>query len=461
MLTFDDLRFACLTCIKGHRSTTCSHSDRTLYEVRKKGRPRSGKVISNNDEDKVQVKLSEQIIYLNPETDVEQFKQKYADGTRITYIVKEDKPKKSKSQEKKTEETSVKPNAKKKSCCSLLESSNSSPKDIISVQNLLNPCNCGKNGKAGSCCKSEEDEHTSSTFCASSECQCLHSPAAMTAIQSLLESIPATSQMPMPSQNSMPPPLGPSPLLDMATLASAISVPPVPLPSTSLNYIPPSITTPIVIDQSSNYHNRPVLNSLNFMSTPLLDGLPNQSQLSISNIPNIIQESNVSTLSSNVTEFSLPPLPTLLPDIAATGHTANFSAKDSIPPPLSLECPSTSSSAPKKSSCGSASGSGSCCGGLCTCCGSCCDAPKAKSVSSSSSPQSSSLSSRKRAISSTDPLVSPDENDQRRSIEVKHKARVTDTQNPVCGCGCAKPLTDCKDCYVDLCEELLRQTLVA
>ncbi|KAH8921001.1 copper-fist-domain-containing protein [Atractiella rhizophila] len=32
-------KFACQSCIKGHRATTCKHSDRPLFEVKKKGRP--------------------------------------------------------------------------------------------------------------------------------------------------------------------------------------------------------------------------------------------------------------------------------------------------------------------------------------------------------------------------------------------------------------------------------------
>ncbi|KNE72330.1 hypothetical protein AMAG_16815 [Allomyces macrogynus ATCC 38327] len=40
MLVLDDLRFACETCIRGHRSAQCSHSTRTLFEVRRKGRPK-------------------------------------------------------------------------------------------------------------------------------------------------------------------------------------------------------------------------------------------------------------------------------------------------------------------------------------------------------------------------------------------------------------------------------------
>ncbi|KAI9268726.1 copper fist DNA binding domain-containing protein [Sporodiniella umbellata] len=35
------LKYACSTCIKGHRSSSCSHVDRPLFEIRKKGRPAS------------------------------------------------------------------------------------------------------------------------------------------------------------------------------------------------------------------------------------------------------------------------------------------------------------------------------------------------------------------------------------------------------------------------------------
>ncbi|KAF7728374.1 hypothetical protein EC973_006182 [Apophysomyces ossiformis] len=33
------IKFACSTCIKGHRSSHCNHTDRPLLEIRKKGRP--------------------------------------------------------------------------------------------------------------------------------------------------------------------------------------------------------------------------------------------------------------------------------------------------------------------------------------------------------------------------------------------------------------------------------------
>ncbi|KAI8895582.1 copper fist DNA binding domain-containing protein [Globomyces pollinis-pini] len=34
-------RFACQTCSKGHRATKCSHTNRTLSEIKSKGRPTS------------------------------------------------------------------------------------------------------------------------------------------------------------------------------------------------------------------------------------------------------------------------------------------------------------------------------------------------------------------------------------------------------------------------------------
>lgn len=33
------VKHACATCIRGHRSSSCTHADRQLYEIRKKGRP--------------------------------------------------------------------------------------------------------------------------------------------------------------------------------------------------------------------------------------------------------------------------------------------------------------------------------------------------------------------------------------------------------------------------------------
>ncbi|KZV74752.1 copper-fist-domain-containing protein [Peniophora sp. CONT] len=39
MVFINDKKFACEACIKGHRSSSCGHSDRPLYEIKKKGRP--------------------------------------------------------------------------------------------------------------------------------------------------------------------------------------------------------------------------------------------------------------------------------------------------------------------------------------------------------------------------------------------------------------------------------------
>ncbi|KAI0353163.1 copper-fist-domain-containing protein [Trametes cingulata] len=35
----NDKKFACESCIKGHRSSNCQHTDRPLFEIKKKGRP--------------------------------------------------------------------------------------------------------------------------------------------------------------------------------------------------------------------------------------------------------------------------------------------------------------------------------------------------------------------------------------------------------------------------------------
>ncbi|GJE98711.1 copper-fist transcription factor [Phanerochaete sordida] len=39
MVLVADKKYACETCIKGHRSSNCKHVDRPLYEIKKKGRP--------------------------------------------------------------------------------------------------------------------------------------------------------------------------------------------------------------------------------------------------------------------------------------------------------------------------------------------------------------------------------------------------------------------------------------
>ncbi|KAF8333106.1 copper fist DNA binding domain-containing protein, partial [Cantharellus anzutake] len=35
----DNVKYACATCIKGHRSSSCTHESRPLFEIKKKGRP--------------------------------------------------------------------------------------------------------------------------------------------------------------------------------------------------------------------------------------------------------------------------------------------------------------------------------------------------------------------------------------------------------------------------------------
>lgn len=39
MVFVNDKKFACESCIKGHRSSSCHHTDRPLFEIKKKGRP--------------------------------------------------------------------------------------------------------------------------------------------------------------------------------------------------------------------------------------------------------------------------------------------------------------------------------------------------------------------------------------------------------------------------------------
>ncbi|KAI8329140.1 copper fist DNA binding domain-containing protein [Chlamydoabsidia padenii] len=39
MIVIDNVKYACTACIKGHRSSQCSHTDRPLSAIRRKGRP--------------------------------------------------------------------------------------------------------------------------------------------------------------------------------------------------------------------------------------------------------------------------------------------------------------------------------------------------------------------------------------------------------------------------------------
>ncbi|OAD05552.1 copper fist DNA-binding transcription factor, partial [Mucor lusitanicus CBS 277.49] len=38
-MLINGIKFACNTCVKGHRSSNCNHIERPLFEIRKKGRP--------------------------------------------------------------------------------------------------------------------------------------------------------------------------------------------------------------------------------------------------------------------------------------------------------------------------------------------------------------------------------------------------------------------------------------
>ncbi|ORZ12421.1 copper fist DNA binding domain-domain-containing protein [Absidia repens] len=39
MILINNIKYACAVCIKGHRSSQCSHTDRRLSAIRRKGRP--------------------------------------------------------------------------------------------------------------------------------------------------------------------------------------------------------------------------------------------------------------------------------------------------------------------------------------------------------------------------------------------------------------------------------------
>lgn len=39
MILIDDIKYACMECVRGHRSSSCKHHERPLLQVRSKGRP--------------------------------------------------------------------------------------------------------------------------------------------------------------------------------------------------------------------------------------------------------------------------------------------------------------------------------------------------------------------------------------------------------------------------------------
>lgn len=47
MIIYDNHRFSCNVCQRGHRNMCCDHVHRILYEVRKIGRPKSIKQSKN------------------------------------------------------------------------------------------------------------------------------------------------------------------------------------------------------------------------------------------------------------------------------------------------------------------------------------------------------------------------------------------------------------------------------
>lgn len=39
MILIDGVKYACMECVRGHRSSSCKHHQRPLLQVRSKGRP--------------------------------------------------------------------------------------------------------------------------------------------------------------------------------------------------------------------------------------------------------------------------------------------------------------------------------------------------------------------------------------------------------------------------------------
>lgn len=68
MILINDVKYSCMECIRGHRSSTCKHHDRPLLQVRSKGRP--GVYANGNPNHRVAV-FAEEIATPTDDTDSE------------------------------------------------------------------------------------------------------------------------------------------------------------------------------------------------------------------------------------------------------------------------------------------------------------------------------------------------------------------------------------------------------
>ncbi|KNE68163.1 hypothetical protein AMAG_13327 [Allomyces macrogynus ATCC 38327] len=196
MLVLDDLRFACETCIRGHRSAQCSHSTRTLFEVRRKGRPRGSLKADNAPitvHQPVTVTLpSGQAITANSPHSAERIRASLVDEARALQVVLGkaalDAHLRDYLQAQATQEQQSPPTLLEQPAHQLHAAIPQPPPvqtpfipdhllparlELLSVAALLNPCTCeARTGRRCLCCAASDDGD--SAACDSAACACHH-----------------------------------------------------------------------------------------------------------------------------------------------------------------------------------------------------------------------------------------------------------------------------------------------
>lgn len=147
MILVDGEKYACVQCIRGHRSSTCKHSARPLVQVRSRGRPslNAGHRIAVTESELV---LSRDEVTIQDSVDAKQNKQKQDSKPKIEAqepVVKSSCCSKKKQPSPPTEPVT-------KSCCGGSNKSSNIPTPQITETKVLccstthSECGCGKNG---------------------------------------------------------------------------------------------------------------------------------------------------------------------------------------------------------------------------------------------------------------------------------------------------------------------------
>ncbi|CAJ0648485.1 17516_t:CDS:2 [Entrophospora sp. SA101] len=145
MVFIDGVKYACATCIKGHRSTSCQHRDRPLLEIKRKGRPvtqcNNCRELRKTQNIHIKCNCNERKKEVTPSLS----------QSKSSVIITSSND----SSESPTNFDNF--------------VSNLSSSDKLKVQSLLNPCNC-LTGDRCICCRDEENEFISSAENSNRDC---------------------------------------------------------------------------------------------------------------------------------------------------------------------------------------------------------------------------------------------------------------------------------------------------